>query len=70
MSSETEDVYVVEGMTCAHCRAAVAEEVGALADVSGVEVDLDTGRLTVRGAGVALEAVAGAVAEAGYRLAP
>ena len=42
-------VYVVEGMTCEHCRVAVAEEVGALAGVTEVEVDLASGRLTVRG---------------------
>ena len=61
--------YSVEGMSCEHCRAAVLEEVTELAGVDAAEVDLDAGRLDVVGAGVADEAVAGAVEEAGYRLA-
>ena len=39
--------YTVTGMTCAHCVAAVTEEVGAVLGVTGVEVDLATGALTV-----------------------
>ena len=35
--------YAVLGMTCGHCRAAVAEEVGAIAGVTAVEVDLGLG---------------------------
>lgn len=70
MSQQTETVYGVTGMTCGHCRAAVLEEVGALPGVTGVDVDLDTGRLVVRGAGVDDGAVAAAVVEAGYQLAP
>ena len=66
MSRETEREFVVEGMTCAHCSAAVAEEVGAVAGVSGVEVDLETGRLSVRGEGLDDAAIAAAVVEAGY----
>ena len=70
MSEQTERVYAVSGMTCEHCRAAVLEEVGALAGVTGLEVDLASGRLAVRGAGVEDDAVAAAVAEAGYQLTP
>lgn len=69
MSGETERVFVVEGMTCSHCRAAVADEVGALAGVSAVDVNLASGRLTVRGERIEEAEVAAAVAEAGYRLA-
>src|SRR3954453_11612035 len=39
--------YTVTGMTCAHCVAAVTEEVGAVPGVTGVEVDLASGALTV-----------------------
>ena len=42
--------YSVSGMTCAHCVAAVTEEVGRLAGVSAVDVDLNAGgdsRVTV-----------------------
>ena len=66
MVRETQRVYAVEGMTCSHCRAAVAREVGAVDGVTGVEVDLASGRLTVRGEGVEDSAVAAAVVEAGY----
>ena len=66
MVRETQRVYAVEGMTCGHCRAAVAREVGAVDGVTGVEVDLASGRLTVRGERVDDEAVAAAVVEAGY----
>lgn len=70
MSEQTEKVYGVTGMTCEHCRAAVLDEVGALDGVIGLEVDLASGRLAVRGTGVDDDAVAAAVAEAGYQLAP
>jgi copper chaperone len=70
MSEERERVYAVEGMTCNHCTAAVAEEVGALPGVTAVHVELDSRRLTVRGERVEDEAVAVAVAEAGYRVRP
>ncbi|WP_046469681.1 heavy-metal-associated domain-containing protein [Allosalinactinospora lopnorensis] len=37
-------LYTVQGMTCGHCAASVTEEVSG---VTGVHVDLATGRLTV-----------------------
>ncbi|ADG90044.1 copper chaperone [Thermobispora bispora] len=60
--------YTVVGMTCGHCVASVKEEVGEIPGVTGVEVDLATGRLDVTGEGVSDEAVRRAVEEAGYRL--
>ena len=68
MAGTDEREYLVEGMTCGHCRAAVAQEVGAVPGVLGVDVDLDTGRVRVRGEGFSDEAVAAAVDEAGYAL--
>jgi copper chaperone len=65
---QEERTYAVEGMTCGHCRAAVADEVGGLPGVTGVDVDLEAGTVTVRGEDVSDEAVAGAVAEAGYEV--
>ena len=56
--------FTVTGMTCQHCVASVTEEVGELAGVSAVDVDLATGRLHVVGE-VAPEQVQAAVAEAG-----
>jgi copper chaperone len=61
--------YSVEGLTCAHCVRAVAEEVGAVAGVEAVEVDLASGRMVVRGATVDAAAVRAAVDEAGYAVA-
>lgn len=61
-----ERAYQVDGMTCGHCRAAVMEEVGALVGVADVQVDLASGRMTVRGEGVDDTAIAAAVVEAGY----
>ncbi len=55
-------------MTCAHCVEAVTREVQAVDGVAEVIVDLDSGRLTVRGADVAAADVRDAVAEAGYPL--
>ena len=41
--------FAVAGMTCAHCVHAVSEEIGALAGVTDVSVDLDaTGISTVQ----------------------
>lgn len=62
------DTYTVTGMTCEHCVASVTEEVTALRGVTGVTVDLATGRLTIDGQATE-DAVRGAVEEAGYRLA-
>lgn len=61
-----ERTYVVEGMTCGHCKAAVEQEVGALTGVEEVRVDLASGHVTVVGEGVDDEAVAAAVDTAGY----
>jgi copper chaperone len=70
MSAADERAYTVQGMTCSHCTAAVAEEVGAVPGVTGVEVDLASGRLVVRGEGFGDDAVAAAVEEAGYAVTP
>ncbi|WP_328603064.1 copper ion binding protein [Amycolatopsis sp. NBC_00345] len=65
----TEATYTVEGMTCAHCVGAVREEVGELAGVREVDVDLESGRVKVTSeAPLTADAVAAAVTEAGYRL--
>ncbi|GAA1286597.1 copper chaperone [Planotetraspora silvatica] len=60
--------YTVQGMTCGHCVSSVKEEVGELAGVTGVEVDLASGRLDVVGEGVTDDAVRLAVQEAGYEI--
>ncbi len=60
--------YTVVGMTCDHCVSAVTEEVSSVPGVTGVEVDLASGALTVSGE-VDASAVQSAVEEAGYQLA-
>ena len=57
--------FTVTGMTCQHCVASVTEEVGELAGVTGVDVDLTSGRLQVTGQDVTVDQVQAAVAEAG-----
>jgi copper chaperone len=69
MADDNTRTYSVTGMTCAHCVAAVSEEVGAVAGVRSVEVDLASGRMLVRGDGVSDTEVRAAVAEAGYDVA-
>jgi copper chaperone CopZ len=59
--------YAVAGMTCQHCVRSVTEELSEVPDVTGVDVDLATGRVTVTGAADAA-AVRAAVAEAGYEV--
>jgi copper chaperone len=59
----------VTGMTCGHCAAAVKEAVTAAAPGTDVQVDLVTGRVQVRGTD-RIEAVAAAIREAGYEMAP
>ena len=66
MFTEPERTYSVKRMTCGHCGASVVEAVEQLHGTAGVEVELETGRLTVRGDGFSDEAVARAVEEAGY----
>ncbi|MCF6508814.1 copper chaperone [Blastococcus sp. MG754426] len=62
--------YTVVGMTCGHCVSSVTEEVSQVPGVTGVDVDLATGGLTVRSeAGVDDGAVRAAVEEAGYEVA-
>ncbi len=62
--------YTVVGMTCGHCVNAVTEEVSAVPGVGTVEVDLESGGLTVTSdAPVDDAAVRAAVEEAGYSLA-
>ena len=62
--------YTVRGMTCSHCVAAVAEEVGQIEGIDDVDVDLSTGYLTFTSdQPVDPASVRAAVEEAGYELA-
>jgi copper chaperone CopZ len=66
----TTATYTVVGMTCGHCVTAVTEEVSEVPGVTGVDVDLASGNLTVTSeAPVEESAVRAAVEEAGYQVA-
>ena len=58
--------YPVPGISCEHCRAAIAGEVAQVAGVSSVDVDLSTRTVTVAGTGLDDAAVRAAIDEAGY----
>ncbi|CAN5488498.1 heavy-metal-associated domain-containing protein [soil metagenome] len=62
--------YTVSGMTCEHCVRSVTEEVSQLDGVTGVEVDLASGQVTVESEGTLDDAAfAAAVDEAGFEVA-
>ena len=66
----TTSTYTVDGMTCGHCVSAVTEEVSQVAGVTAVDVDLESGGVTVTSeAPVDDAAVRAAVEEAGYEVA-
>ena len=60
--------YQVAGMSCQHCVDAVKGEVGQLAGVSTVDVDLSQGAVTVTGEGLDDAAIRDAIDEAGYEV--
>lgn len=62
--------YTVTGLTCQHCVTAVTEEVSEIPGVTGVQVDLDSGRVRISSAQPLPEAaVRAAITEAGYEVA-
>ncbi|XVQ89491.1 heavy-metal-associated domain-containing protein [Microbispora siamensis] len=66
----TRATYTVTGMTCGHCVSSVKEEVGEVPGVTGIEVDLATGLVTVEiDSPVDAAQIRAAVEEAGYEVA-
>jgi len=61
--------FSVPGMTCGHCEAAVKGEVGKVAGVSDVAVDLATKLVTVNGSALDATAIVAAIDEAGFEVA-
>ena len=61
----------VSGMTCGHCVSAVTMELSLLPSVTEVDVDLESGQVTIT-SDAALEQMqlATAIDEAGYELVP
>lgn len=63
--------YTVTGMTCGHCVGSVKEEIGNIAGVTAVDVELASGRVVVTSdAPVSAADVVAAVDEAGYAVVP
>jgi len=61
--------WQVQGMTCGHCVASVTEELSELPGVDSVDVELETGRVTVTSTTELERAdVEAAVTGAGYAL--
>jgi copper chaperone len=58
--------YSVPGVSCSHCEHAISAEVGKVAGVEAVDVDLDAKTVAVRGSGLDDSSVRAAIAEAGY----
>ena len=58
--------YRVPGMHCGHCKAAIEKEVGAVAGVEQIEVDLDAKVVKVHGRELEDQALRAAIDEAGY----
>jgi copper chaperone CopZ len=70
MAGERDSIqYRVPGMHCAHCVAAVEEEVSAVSGVDSVTVDLETKRVDVVGPALDDAAIRAAIEEAGSEAA-
>lgn len=71
MSTTTQE-YQVTGLTCGHCVASVKEELGELAGVTSVEVELNNGGVSLvtveSAASLITDEVRAAIDEAGYEL--
>ncbi len=61
-------VLLVPGMTCGHCEGSVKREVGKVAGVTDVAVDLETKLVTVSGVGLDHAALVDAIDEAGFEV--
>ena len=68
MSADNARTYLVEGMSCGHCEAAVRHELEKVGGVAAVEVDLGSKQVVVRG-NFEDAAVRAAIGEAGYEAA-
>lgn len=65
--SET-TVLLVPGMTCGHCEASVKQEVGKVAGVTSVAVDLDSKLVTITGTDLDRATLVEAIDEAGFEV--
>ncbi len=58
--------YEVPGVHCAHCEAAIKQEVAGVEGVERVEVDLEAKKVSVSGSALDDGTLRAAISEAGY----
>lgn len=68
MTASAPTTYLVPGVSCDHCKHAIESEVGAVAGVVHVKVDVDAKTVRVEGDADETE-VRAAVGRAGYEIA-
>ena len=64
----SELTFHVPGMTCGHCEMSVEGEVGKVAGVASVAVDLETKLVTVTGDALDNATIVAAIDEAGFEV--
>lgn len=69
-SPATTHVFQVQGMTCGHCERAVTQAVQSVDPAATVHIDRSTGRVEVASSQAPRDALAHAIAEEGYTVAP
>lgn len=67
--SSAAQIFNVQGMTCGHCERAVTQAVHGVDATATVHIDRPTGRVEVSHTSAPREALASAIAEAGYTVA-
>ena len=67
-NTSSQTILLVPGMTCGHCEASVKTELGKVAGVIDVAVDLDTKLVTITGDALDHAALVNAIDEAGFEV--
>jgi len=63
------ETFKVKGMSCGHCVKAVEKALGEIAGVTGVQVDLASGQVSVEASGpVDMSVIKEKIEKAGYEL--
>ena len=68
MTTSAPTTYLVPGVSCEHCKHAIEGEVGAVAGVARIEVDIAAKTVRVEGTADGADVLA-AIAQAGYDVA-
>ncbi len=69
-SSTTSHHFQVQGMTCGHCERAVTQAVQGVDPAASVHIDRTSGQVHVEHSSADRAALAAAISEEGYRVAP